>query len=68
MTGLLEGVPISLLGHSAGALVAVEACFYLKRSYGYTPQRIINVGMAAPHVSGGPTSSPQGIRMFDESC
>lgn len=50
-TGLLEGQPLSLLGHSSGAYVGLEACLYLKTHWGYTPQRLIAVAVAPPHVS-----------------
>lgn len=52
VTGLLEGLPLSFLGHSAGSGVACETAWQLKRLWGYTPQRIINVALVAPDVSG----------------
>lgn len=59
VAGLLEGLPLSFLGHSAGSGVACETAWQLKRLWGYTPQRIINVALPPPHVSVTTTCSPE---------
>lgn len=50
VTGLLEGLPLSLLGHSAGMALIYELCMHLKRHWGYRPQRVINVALPPPDV------------------
>jgi surfactin synthase thioesterase subunit len=48
--GYLEDKPNSLLAHCAGFIVAFEAALVLKKTYGYTPQRMVNIAMGPPQV------------------
>jgi surfactin synthase thioesterase subunit len=52
LAGLLEGAPLSILGHCWGSGVAFEICINLKRYYSYVPERVFNVSAVAPQVGG----------------
>lgn len=61
--GLLEGLPLSLLGHSSGGAVACEASHLLTTHWGYTPPRVICVGLRPPDVSPHSLMQPPGVNV-----
>lgn len=69
--GYLEDKPNSLLGHCAGFIVAFEAALVLKKSYGYTPQRMVNIAMGPPQVrrpQGSKPAAGEGIHTQDHAA